>query len=96
VDTQITRLGGLNCAQLPINRPHCPVNDTLRDGMHQTAIHTGVTPYQPNSVDGDEPQLADEKHGGYVQTPRMKGRRCARSLPRSTTTSRRRQCSTAA
>jgi catalase len=24
LDTQITRLGGPNFAQLPINRPHCP------------------------------------------------------------------------
>ena len=38
--------------------------------MHQTAIHTGTTPYHPNSIDGDEPHPADEKHGGYVQTPR--------------------------
>ena len=55
LDTQITRLGGPNFAQLPINRPHCPVNDMLRDGMHQTAIHTGLAPYHPNSIDGDEP-----------------------------------------
>ena len=70
LDTQITRLGGPNFAQLPINRPRCPVNDMLRDGMHQSAIHTGVAPYHPNSIDGDDPQPADEKHGGYVQTPR--------------------------
>ena len=38
--------------------------------MHQTAIHTGVAAYHPNSVDGDEPHPADAKHGGYVQTPR--------------------------
>src|SRR6478609_8828698 len=70
LDTQITRLGGPNFAQLPINRPHCAVNDMLRDGMHQTAIDTGVAPYHPNSIDGDDPQPADAKHGGYVQTPR--------------------------
>jgi catalase len=70
LDTQLTRLGGPNFAQLPINRPHCPVNDMLRDGVHQSAIHTGVAPYHPNSVDGDDPQPADAKHGGYVQTPR--------------------------
>jgi catalase len=70
LDTQITRLGGPNFAQLPINRPHCPVNDMLRDGMHQSAIHTGMAAYHPNSIDGDEPQPADAKHGGYVQTPR--------------------------
>ena len=27
---------GPNFAQIPINRPHAPVNDMLRDGMHQT------------------------------------------------------------
>ena len=83
LDTQLTRLGGPNFAQLPINRPHCPVNDMLRDGMHQTAIHTGVAPYHPNSIDGDEPQLADEKHGGYVQTPRVIEGTAVRAQPAS-------------
>jgi catalase len=71
LDTQLTRLGGPNFTQLPINRPHCPVNDMLRDGMHQTAIHTGTAPYSPNSIDGNEPQPADAEHGGYVQTARV-------------------------
>src|SRR3954451_6669093 len=33
LDTQLTRLGGPNFAQLPINRPLAPVNDNHRDGM---------------------------------------------------------------
>lgn len=70
LDTQLTRLGGPNFTQLPINRPHCPVNDMLRDGMHQTAIHTGIAPYRPNSLDDGEPVVADAADGGYVQTPR--------------------------
>ena len=70
LDTQLTRLGGPNFTQLPINRPHCPVNDMLRDGMHQTAIHTGQAPYRPNSIDDGEPLVADAAEGGYVQTPR--------------------------
>jgi catalase len=70
LDTQLTRLGGPNFTQLPINRPHCPVNDMLRDGMHQTAIHTGQAPYRPNSIDDGEPFVADADEGGYVQTPR--------------------------
>ncbi len=81
LDTQITRLGGPNFAQLPINRPHCPVNDMLRDGMHQTAIHTGLAPYHPNSIDGDEPLLADGKLGGYVQTPRVIEGKAVRAQP---------------
>jgi catalase len=70
LDTQLTRLGGPNFAQLPINRPHCPVNDLLRDGMHQSAIHTGIAAYHPNSIDGNQPRLASEADHGYVQTPR--------------------------
>src|ERR1700704_898803 len=58
-DAQLTRLGGPNFTQLPINRPHCPVNDMLRDGMHQMAVHTGIAPYRPNSLDGGEPLVAE-------------------------------------
>ncbi|MFF4185143.1 catalase [Streptomyces sp. NPDC001691] len=69
LDTQISRLGGPNFAQIPINRPHAPVNDMLRDGMHQTAVHTGVAPYRPNSLDGGCPFLAGADAGAYVETP---------------------------
>lgn len=71
LDTQLTRLGGPNFTQLPINRPHCPVNDMLRDGMHQSAIHTGLAPYRPNSIDNGEPNPAAAAEGGYVPTPRV-------------------------
>jgi catalase len=70
LDTQITRLGGPNFTQLPINRPHCPVNDMLREGMHQTAIHTGVAPYLPNRVDDGAPKVATAAEAAYVQVPR--------------------------
>jgi catalase len=70
LDTQLTRLGGPNFSQLPINAPHCPINDMLRDGMHQTLIHTGTAPYHPNSVDGGLPELAAADEGAYAQTPR--------------------------
>jgi catalase len=83
LDTQLTRLGGPNFTQLPINRPHCPVNDMLRDGMHQTAVHTGLAPYRPNSIDGGEPEVADDKHGGYVQTPRRIEGETVRANPMS-------------
>jgi catalase len=70
LDTQLTRLGGPNFTQLPINRPHCPVNDMLRDGMHQTAIHDGISPYLPNGIDA-APVVATEGDGAYVQVPRQ-------------------------
>ena len=69
LDTQLTRLGGPNFSQLPINQAHCPVNDLLRDGMHQTMIHTGTAAYVPNSIDGNEPLMADGSAGGYLPTP---------------------------
>ncbi|MER7661516.1 catalase [Streptomyces sp. NPDC096193] len=69
LDTQITRLGGPNFGQLPINRTHAPVNDMLRDGMHQTAVHRGVAPYRPNSLDGGCPFQAGADNGAYVETP---------------------------
>nr|WP_228804709.1 catalase [Nocardia higoensis] len=58
LDTQISRLGGPNFAQLPVNRPHTEINDMFRDGMHQTAVHAGVAPYRPNSLDGGCPFTA--------------------------------------
>ncbi|MFF8383079.1 catalase [Streptomyces kanasensis] len=69
LDTQISRLGGPNFAQIPINRPHAPVNDMFRDGMHQTAVHRGVAPYRPNSLDGGCPFLAGADTGAFVETP---------------------------
>ncbi|MFE5141338.1 catalase [Streptomyces fagopyri] len=69
LDTQISRLGGPNFAQLPINRTHAPVNDMLRDGMHQTAVHRGVAPYRPNSLDGGCPFLAGADNGAYIEVP---------------------------
>ncbi|WP_328314737.1 catalase [Streptomyces sp. NBC_00442] len=69
LDTQISRLGGPNFAQIPINRPHAPVNDMLRDGMHQSAVHTGVAPYRPNSLDGGCPFLAGADMSAFVETP---------------------------
>ncbi|WP_328862967.1 catalase [Streptomyces sp. NBC_00306] len=69
LDTQISRLGGPNFGQLPINRTHAPVNDMLRDGMHQTAVHSGTAPYRPNSLDGGCPFLAGAEDAAYIEVP---------------------------
>ncbi len=70
VDTQLTRLGGPNFSQIPINRPHAPVNDMLRDGFHQDAVHGGVAPYKPNSLDGGCPFFAGgPRDGAFVDVP---------------------------
>ncbi|MER6840200.1 catalase [Streptomyces platensis] len=69
LDTQITRLAGPNFAQIPVNRTHAPVNDMTRDGFHQDAVHTGVAPYRPNSLDGGCPFLAGADTGAYIEVP---------------------------
>lgn len=69
VDTQLTRLGGPNFNQIPINRPQAPVNDMLRDGFHQHAVHSGVAPYRPNSLDGGNPAVATAADGAFVEVP---------------------------
>ncbi|WP_369372496.1 catalase [Streptomyces sp. cg36] len=84
LDTQITRLGGPNFPQLPINRSHAPVNDMLRDGMHQSAVHRGVAPYHPNSLDGGCPFFAGADTGAFVEVPRdLPAARKVREAPAS-------------
>ncbi len=68
LDTQLTRLGGPNFDQLPINRPRSPVNSNQRDGFGQHAIHEGVAPYFPNSLGGGCPFHAGA--AGMVHVPR--------------------------
>jgi catalase len=69
LDTQLTRLGGPNFAQIPINRPHMSANDMLRDGFHLDAVHAGVAPYHPNSLDGGCPFMAGDDVSAYVESP---------------------------
>ncbi len=69
LDTQLTRLGGPNWNQLPINRAHVPVNDMLRDGFHQDAVHGGTAPYRPNSLDGGCPFLAGADDQPFIDLP---------------------------
>ncbi|MBF6330604.1 catalase [Nocardia transvalensis] len=69
LDTQLLRLGGPNFSQLPINRPHSPVNDNFRDGFHQTGVHPGVAVYKPNSTGGGCPFTAAVADRAYVESP---------------------------
>lgn len=55
VDTQLSRLGGPNFHELPINAPVAQVHNNQRDGIHRQAIHRGRVSYEPNSLAGGCP-----------------------------------------
>jgi catalase len=55
VDTQISRLGGPNFHEIPINAPIAQAHNNQRDGMHRQAIHRGRVAYEPNSLAGGCP-----------------------------------------
>jgi catalase len=58
VDTQLTRLGGPNFHEIPINAPLAPVHNNQRDGLHRQAIARGRVAYEPNSLGGGCPHQA--------------------------------------
>jgi len=68
VDTQISRLGGVNFHELPINAPIAEVHNNQRDGMHRQAIHRGRVSYEPNSLGGGCPFQAGMQ-GGFTSFP---------------------------
>jgi catalase len=68
VDTQISRLGGPNFHEIPINAPLAQVHNNQRDGMHRQAIHRGRVSYEPNSLGGGCPFQAGAV--GFVSFPR--------------------------
>jgi catalase len=55
-DTQISRLGGANFHELPINRPRCPMRNLQRDGMRRMDAIPGRVAYEPNSLDPSGPR----------------------------------------
>ena len=63
VDTQISRLGGPNFHELPINAPLAQVHNNQRDGMHRQAIPRGRVAYEPNSLAGGCPFQAGAAQG---------------------------------
>jgi catalase len=55
VDTQLSRLGGPNFHEIPINSPLAQTHNNQRDGMHRQAINRGRVAYEPNSLGGGCP-----------------------------------------
>jgi len=57
-DTQLTRLGGPNFHEIPINTPVAQLHNNQRDGFHRQAINRGRVAYEPNSLAGGCPAQA--------------------------------------
>jgi catalase len=55
IDTQITRLGGPNFHEIPINASVAQVHNNQRDGLHRQTIPRGRVAYEPNSLGGGCP-----------------------------------------
>ena len=67
VDTQLTRLGGPNFHEIPINSPVAQIQNNQRDGFHRQAINRGRVNYEPNSLAGGCPFQAGMK--GFTSFP---------------------------
>jgi catalase len=62
LDTQLSRLGSTNFAQIPINAPKCPFANQQRDGHMQMTRPTGRVAYEPSTLSTDAPR-ADRAKG---------------------------------
>ena len=65
-DTQISRLGGPNFHEIPINKSVPEVTNNQRDGMHRMQINKGKVSYNPNSMGGGCPFQAMISEGGFT------------------------------
>ncbi|AWH30089.1 catalase HPII [Stenotrophomonas sp. YAU14A_MKIMI4_1] len=56
LDTQLTRLGGPNFHQIPVNAPKCPFANHQRDGHMQMQVPKGRVAYDPSSLEDNSPR----------------------------------------
>jgi catalase len=80
-DTQLSRLGGPNFHEIPINRPVCPFRNFQRDGMHRQTVDAGRVAYGRNSLQGDSPQEAGPGKGFESYTEKVDGRKVRERSP---------------
>ena len=66
IDTQLIRLGGPNFAEIPINRPICPIHNNQRNGYSRQTINVGRVSYHKNSLANNTPSTSTAAEGGFV------------------------------
>jgi catalase len=67
LDTQLSRLGGPNFHELPINAPKCPMRNFQRDGLARMLVPKGRVSYEPNSLAPDSPRETPDR--GFTTLP---------------------------
>ena len=67
LDTQLSRLGSPNFAQIPINAPKCPFANNQQDGHMQMQVPKTRVLYDPQSLDLDRPRESVNK--GFESFP---------------------------
>ena len=75
LDTQLSRLGGPNFHQLPINAPKCPFAHHQRDGQMQMAVPQGRVAYEPSSLDPSAPRASAVAGFRHANAPVEAGRK---------------------
>jgi len=68
-DTQLSRLGGANFHEIPINRAVCPMHNFQRDGMHRQTIPKGRVAYEPNTLGNGTEFRVDGGAQGFQSYP---------------------------
>jgi len=68
-DTQLSRLGGANFHEIPINRAVCPMHNFQRDGMHRQTINKGRAAYEPNTLGNGAAFRMDGAAQGFQSSP---------------------------
>jgi catalase len=67
LDTQLSRLGGPNFHQIPINAPRAGAANNQRDGHMQMAVPKGRVAYEPQSLEPDKPRESDDGFRSFGQ-----------------------------
>ena len=79
-DTQLSRLGGPNFHEIPINRSVCPMHNFQRDGIHRQAIPNGRVAYEPNTLGNGTEFRVDggtqgfQSHAEVIEPPKIRAR----------------------
>ncbi|MBI2768183.1 MAG: catalase HPII [Burkholderiales bacterium] len=68
-DTQLSRLGGPNFHEIPINKGVCPFHNFQRDGIHRMTVNKGQAAYEPNSVASGSEFRVDGGQQGFQSYP---------------------------